>query len=135
MPCSAGPNPSAGDATHDRLGFGAGAFSYSVDGTRLGNERHPGRYAAAVRDSGSAFVFRERLTGLAGAGEMVALGLRTAEGVDLRCVERRFGVELRKRYGPRVATRRDRGLLEPGGRLRLARRGWRVADEIASRFV
>jgi oxygen-independent coproporphyrinogen-3 oxidase len=116
------------------VGFGAGAFSY-LDGERSGNERNPDRYAAAVAEAGRALVFRERLSGLAAAREMVVLGLRTAEGVDLGEVERRYGVPLRQRYGPLIESLREGGFLQARGRVRLARRGWKVADEIAGRFV
>ncbi|MHC4932170.1 MAG: radical SAM family heme chaperone HemW [Planctomycetota bacterium] len=116
------------------VGFGAGAVSH-VAGERLGNEHDPIRYAKAVAETGRAFASRERLPAAAAAREMVVLGLRTAEGVDLGEVERRYGVSLCGPYGPLIASLRKGGFLRASGRLRLARRGWKVADEIASRFL
>jgi len=115
-------------------GFGAGAHSF-VGGRRTANERNLARYAAAVHARGDAIVSEERLQGEAGAREMVVLGLRTAEGVDLAMVERRYQVDLGGPLRETVARLRALGLLEPEGRVRLARRGWRVADEVAASFL
>jgi len=117
------------------VGFGAGAHSY-VDGVRQGNERHLGRYATAICQRGDAAVFRESLSGLDAARETLVFGLRTTEGVDLRRVGERFGVDLEREVRSdvdRLSAGRFVELHE--GRLRLARRGWRVADEIAATFL
>jgi oxygen-independent coproporphyrinogen-3 oxidase len=114
-------------------GFGAGAFSF-LGGRRTGNERHLGRYAAAVRERGDAIASDERLVAAAAAREAIVLGLRTAEGVDLAHVERRYGVDLRALEGT-IGRLRALRLVAPDGRLRLARRGWRVADEVAAAFL
>jgi oxygen-independent coproporphyrinogen-3 oxidase len=114
-------------------GFGAGAFSF-LGGRRTGNERHLGRYADAVRARGDAIASDERLPGEAAARETIVLGLRTAEGVDVAEVERRYGVDLGGLRGT-VERMRALGLVVVDGRLRLARRGWRVADEVAAAFL
>jgi oxygen-independent coproporphyrinogen-3 oxidase len=118
------------------VGFGAGAFSYRK-GERVGNDRHLDRYAAAVRARGDAIVSRETLAGWAAARETIVLGLRTARGVDLAQVGARFGVDAKHLYEPLIARLRDGGFVEreAGGRLRLARRGWRVADTVAAAFL
>jgi oxygen-independent coproporphyrinogen-3 oxidase len=115
-------------------GFGAGAFSF-LGGRRAGNERHLGRYADGVRARGDAICSEERLGHEEAAREMVALGLRTAEGVDLAQVERRYGVELRVPLASAIQRLRAQGLVAAEGRLRLSRRGWRVADEVAATFL
>jgi oxygen-independent coproporphyrinogen-3 oxidase len=114
-------------------GFGAGAFSY-LGGRRKGNERHLQRYADAVCARGDATASDERLVGEAAAREAIVLGLRTTEGVDVAAVERRYGVELRGLSGT-IDRMRGLGLIASDGPLRLARRGWRVADEVASAFL
>ncbi len=114
-------------------GFGAGAFSY-LQGRRTGNERHLGRYAEAVRGRGDAIATEERLEGEAAARETIVLGLRTSEGVDVEAVERRYGVDLGGLRGT-IGRMRGLGLVAPDGPLRLARRGWRVADEVAAAFL
>jgi oxygen-independent coproporphyrinogen-3 oxidase len=114
-------------------GFGAGAFSF-LEGRRTGNERHLGRYRDAVLARGHAIASEERLPPAAAARETIVLGLRTARGVDLAEVERRHGVDL-SGLEATVARLRALGMIEPRGPLRLARRGWRVADEVAAAFV
>lgn len=114
-------------------GFGAGAFSF-LGGRRTGNERHLGRYADAVRARGDAISSEERLSGDAAAREAIVLGLRTSEGVDVAHVERRYGVDLGGLRGT-IDRMRSLGLVAAEGRLRLARRGWRVADEVAAAFL
>lgn len=114
-------------------GFGAGAFSY-LEGRRTGNERHLGRYADAVRAKGDAIASEERLLGEAAAREAIVLGLRTAEGVDVDAVARRYGVDLGGLRGT-IERMRGLGLLASDAPLRLARRGWRVADEVAAAFL
>lgn len=116
------------------VGFGAGAFSF-VDGERTGNERHLGRYAAAVRARGDAIASREALTGWAAARETIVLGLRTSRGVDLAQVGARFGVDAEGHYAPLIGRLERGGFVESEGRLRLARRGWRVADTVSAAFL
>jgi len=115
-------------------GFGAGAFSF-LQGERAGNERQLVRYAESVRARGHAFVSRERLVGRAAAVESLVLALRTAEGADLDGLSRRHGVDARREFGEAVARLAGAGFLERGPRVRLARRGWRVANAVAASFV
>ena len=118
----------------DYAGYGAGAFSF-LGGERSGNERNLGRYAEAVRARGDAVATRERLEPAAAAAEMIALGLRTAEGVDLGEVARRFDVDVEAGHRERIEELARARYVVADGRLRLARRGWRVADEIAAAFL
>jgi len=115
-------------------GFGAGAFAF-LDGTRSGNERRLDRYASLIRTEGDATITRERLTGESAARETVAIGLRMAGGVDLEAVGRRFDVDAEALFGARARALREAGLVELDAPLRLARRGWRVADAVASEFL
>jgi len=80
-------------------GFGAGAVSY-LDGERFANERGLGRYAESVRETGRAMVSSEHLDPDARAAETVALGLRTAAGVDLADVADRTGVDAESAFRP-----------------------------------
>ena len=73
--------------------------------------------------------------GKAGAGEMIALGLRTAEGVQLDAVSARFGIDARAVFGGTIEPLAAAGLIDAGERIRVTRRGWRVGDAIASEFV
>ena len=115
-------------------GFGAGAVSY-LDGARLGNERGLSRYAEMVRDKGEAIVDRETLEIEDAAREMVVLGLRTREGVDLDEVTERYGIDMRALLEPTLARLEQASLVTRAGRLKLARRGWRLADAVAAELV
>ena len=115
-------------------GFGAGAYSF-LRGQRSANERRLDRYAQLVRAEGSATVSQERLCPEAAAREDVAMGLRMAAGVDLQEVGRRHGLDARALFAPIAAPMVEQGLVELDTHLRLARRGWRLADAVASEFL
>jgi oxygen-independent coproporphyrinogen-3 oxidase len=116
------------------VGFGAGAHSY-LEGRRAANERDPSVYAESIGRKGDAVVFEERLDGKAGAGEMIALALRTAHGADLEVVSARFGLDAAVEFRAVIEPLSAAGLLEDAGRLRVTRRGWRVVDAIAAEFL
>ena len=80
-------------------------------------------------------MFEERLEGVAAAREMVVLGLRTREGVSLEEVGRRYGVDARAVFREPIEHLSAGGFVRTDGRLRLARRGWRVADEVSAAFL
>ena len=65
------------------------------------------------------------------------MGLRLAEGVDLRRMHARYGVDVWARYGARLAPFERAGHLvhEPGRRIRLTRQGMLVANEAMAVFV
>jgi len=115
-------------------GFGAGAYSY-LGGERSANERRLERYVQLVDREGSAIVSRERLAPEAAARETIAMGLRMADGVDLQEVATRYAVDAERLFGPIAAPMVREGLVRRDPRLRLARRGWRLADAVASEFL
>ena len=115
-------------------GFGAGAFSF-LEGCRMGNVRSLHAYQESVREKGSACISRERLQGLRAARESVALGLRTAEGVDLDEIGSRHKVDLRAAFAEEIERLEAGGFVCNSDRLRLARRGWRVADTVGAAFL
>jgi len=115
-------------------GFGAGAHSY-LERRRFGNERRLDRYRALVLETGSAIVSEETLGDEAAARETVALALRTAAGVDLEAVGRRFGLDAPTLLSPTVREMEAARLVERGARVRLTRRGWRLADAVAGAFL
>jgi len=115
-------------------GFGAGAYSY-LNGERSCNEKRLDRYARLVERDGTAVVASERLEAEAAAREAVAMGLRMAEGVDLREIGRRHELDAPRIFGAIAAPMVREGLIRLDPRLRLARRGWRLADAVASEFL
>ena len=103
--------------------------------TKRANARSLSSYQEALAKGRAPVVFRERLEPDAALRETVAIGLRMAEGVNLDEVGQRFGVDARDEFRETIGRLADSGHIERAGRLRLARRGWRVADTVASEFL
>ena len=62
-------------------------------------------------------------------------GLRLAEGVDVECAARRYGVDVWGRFGDELQPFIDAGvLLREGPQLRLTREGMLVANEVMQGF-
>jgi len=119
------------------LGIGAGAHSHEPAGKaarRWSNERAPETYARRVLAGGAATASEETLGLEAAAGEFVFLHLRTAEGVDERAFEARFGAAIDELF-PETPKMIADGLLDRGERLALTARGLLVADSVFASFV
>ncbi len=79
----------------DWAGVGPGAHGrLTVDGTRLAlaTERHPNAWMEAVARRGHGLVERTAMTREAAADEMLLMGLRLAEGLDLGALAQRTGL-------------------------------------------
>ncbi len=80
------------------LGFGAGAHSFS--GTQRWANRHDAAvYVAAISEGKSAVESADTLTQSLALEEEFFLGLRKLSGIDLTCLEREYGVNLREKVG------------------------------------
>jgi oxygen-independent coproporphyrinogen III oxidase len=108
------------------LGFGAGAHSFS--GTQRWANRHDAAaYVAAIEKGESAIENIEQVTTEAALEEELFLGLRQLAGVDLRRIERQYGVSLEERVGKLAAQ----GMVERrGDNLRLAPKRLSVSNEV-----
>jgi len=111
---------------HDYLGFGPSAFS-TVGAQRWENVRDTASYTQRVLGGESTVGFSEVLTPEIRAGEMAAFGMRTAEGVALKDLQRWPGA---------IAEFQELGFLEERGpRAVLTRRGKMMADAVGEAFV
>ncbi|MDX1648243.1 MAG: radical SAM family heme chaperone HemW [Myxococcota bacterium] len=126
------------------LGVGPGAWSAEPPapdapfGARSANERDLPAWRARVEGGGAAAPpVREVADAATARGEAAFLALRTARGLRAAPFHREFGAPPRGIFGEAVAELVAAGLLEedPGGDLRLTRRGWLLGDEVAARFV
>ncbi len=116
------------------VGVGPGAHGrLTIDGVRhaLATERHPEAWAAAVETSGHGIVADEPLTRAEVADEVLLMGLRLTEGLDLTRLAALGGV----RPSPAAVTKLEGlGLLETGPgreqRLRATRSGRFVLNEL-----
>jgi oxygen-independent coproporphyrinogen III oxidase len=108
------------------LGFGAGAHSFS--GTeRWANTHDAAQYVAAVSAGQLPIEQHEVLTSEGALEEELFLGLRQLEGIDLRRIERDYGVAM----GPRFDRLMTAGLVErKGSFVRLAPEKLSVSNEV-----
>jgi oxygen-independent coproporphyrinogen III oxidase len=108
------------------LGLGPSAHSFSGM-RRWWNERKIKPYEARIDAGERPVAGSEELTAEDLALEALMLGLRTAEGIDLK--------ELRQRYGVDLMIPEMEGLLNlEDGRLVPTLEGWAVADTLARSF-
>ena len=117
------------------LGFGCGAHSTSA-GMRWRNLGDVAAYVERIADGGSVRTEVRRLPADERLGDALFTGLRLVEGIDLRAVCDRYGVDVWQRYGGDLQPFIDSGhLLFDGSRLRLTRRGLLLGHEVMSVFV
>ena len=120
----------------DWLGLGCGAHS-TWNGVRWRNLTSTVDYVRRIRGGGSARVDRRALGHEERREEALFMGLRLAEGLDLRAVGAAYGVDVWARYGAELAPWVEAGHLAhaPGERLALTRQGMLVANEIMTVFI
>jgi oxygen-independent coproporphyrinogen-3 oxidase len=108
------------------LGFGAGAHSFS--GTeRWANAHDAAAYAQGLEAGRSQIEQLETVTPESALEEELFLGLRQLDGIDVRRIERLYGVDLAQRFAPLEAA----GLVEHTGSLvRLAPTRLSVSNEV-----
>ena len=115
-------------------GVGPGAHGRSgADGARIATstEKNPERWLAQVEDKGHGLVEEEKLSQLEQADEMLVMGLRLAEGIDVARFERLTGVSLN---ADRVSFLESEGLVERSDdlRLRVTASGFPLLDAIVA---
>jgi putative oxygen-independent coproporphyrinogen III oxidase len=114
----------AGPGAHGRIG---------ADGARIATstEKNPERWLALVEERGHGLVEEEKLSQLEQADEMLVMGLRLAEGIDVARFERLTGVTLDPE---RVSFLESEGLVEraENSRLRVTPSGFPVLDAIVA---
>lgn len=108
------------------LGFGAGAHSFS-GAERWANVHDAVSYVQAIEAGCLPIEQHETVTPESALEEELFLGLRQLEGIDLRRIESKYGVELAERFEPLAAA----GLVEQmGSVVRLAPARLSVSNEV-----
>ena len=108
-------------AAGEYLGIGAGAHSY-VSPARSWTVKSPARYIEAVRSGASPVAGSESIDGRTRATEIMLLGLRRTEGVDVRGFRDLTGSEFDDVFGAELRTGTNRGLISwDGTRVRCER--------------
>lgn len=120
----------------DWIGVGPGAHGrVSHNGARLALEvqRRPADYIDAVREHGIGWITETPLTREEAGDEMLMMGLRVAEGVDLARLEEVRG---RAVNHDALAWLVEQGLVAHGeGRVRLTREGRVLANRVAAELA
>jgi oxygen-independent coproporphyrinogen III oxidase len=117
------------------LGFGCGAHS-TRGGVRWKNVSSTEEYISAVARGGQIGTERRELSAGERVEDALFTGLRLAEGLDLRDVKTRYGVDVWARFGGELQPFVDQGLLiYHGDRLRLTRTGMLLAHEVMTVFI
>ena len=113
------------------LGLGAGAHEFSGGARRWNGPGVPAYLAAVAAAGRRPTAGEEHLTGEQAAFELLALRLRTADGLDPAEAER-LGVDP---HGAAVAELREAGLLAAGPRVALTERGMFLHGEVVTRLA
>ena len=118
------------------LAFGPGAHGADDDG-RWRVVSGTGEYIARVRDGRDTAAERWPRDPATRCEEALFMGLRLAEGLDLRRFADRYGLDVWARYGHALQPFQEAGLLvhEPGRRIFLTRAGMLVANDAMTVFL
>lgn len=117
------------------LAFGVSAAGF--DGMRRwSNTRNINDYLSLVESDVSPIAEDLALSEDELQSERIFLGLRLDEGVDLVEHKARFGIDILERYSSEIARLSEAGLIEfDGNKMRIARRGKILANEVFQAFV
>jgi coproporphyrinogen III oxidase-like Fe-S oxidoreductase len=120
----------------DWIGVGPGAHGrVTHDGARIALEaqRRPADYIDAVRERGLGWVSEARLTQEEAADEVLLMGLRIEEGVDIARVERLRGASINHQ---KLAWLIEQNLVtQENGRVRLTRSGRLLSNRIVAELA
>ena len=118
------------------LGLGAGATSY-INRTRSKNWNLPSRYIKEANSGNGAVESSEKLAPNMALGETLMLGLRLlGKGVNIKQIEKRFGVSFMEIYGKTVDTLSEDDLISiDSDRIYLTKKGLFLADSVILEFI
>ena len=117
------------------IGFGCGAHS-TRGGVRWHNVAEVGEYVSRVGSGRSPVAIRRRLSAEERLADVMFLGLRLSNGIDLAEVRRRYGVDVWARWGSELGVCVEAGLLvREAEKLRLTRDGMVLSSEVMQVFV
>lgn len=120
---------------NDYYGAGAAAVSY-LDGVREKRIETPMAYIDAIFGGGSLCVEREVLSKERSYGETVMMGLRLVEGLELKSLHRRYGVDPGQHYGSTLKKLVEEGFIEiTQTHMRITTKGWSLSNQIMAELV
>ena len=120
------------------LGIGVSAHSYIRKGwgIRRTNSSNLTEYFNLINKKGTAVVDEEILSNREAMGEVVFLGLRMMEGINVKDFENRFGINIETAYKDAIEelTTED-FLIYDNDHLKLTRKGLLFYNDVALRFI
>lgn len=117
------------------IGLGPSAHGY-FDRRRYWNGSSIQHYLESIRAGKLPIDESETLTAEQEMIETVFLGLRCAEGIDIKSFEARFGIDLHNQFHNVLTRQQEAGYVSlDGGCCKLTREGLLYADSIAQAFV
>lgn len=118
------------------MGFGPSAHSFATPATRSWNYRDVKRYIATLENGGLPCEAHERLSPEQRMMEMIYLGLRKIEGIDLATFRRLSGIDFSVQCDQVIAAMQREGYLRVWGHhCGLTRRGQLLLDSIAALLI
>jgi oxygen-independent coproporphyrinogen-3 oxidase len=122
-------------AYDEYLGVGASACSFR-GGIRWNNTADLRVYITEMQQGRFPVTRAEMLSSAGQAGEIMMLGLRTAEGVSYHQVKQKTSCDPRKMFADQLEElQKDGMLLVEGDNLRLPARQWVLSNEALARFI
>ncbi|MBZ5558380.1 MAG: radical SAM family heme chaperone HemW [Acidobacteriia bacterium] len=117
------------------LGLGCGAHS-TRDGVRWKNVASTEEFVDRIARGESTRVDERRLNPDERLGDALFTGLRLVDGIDGDSIQKRYGVDVWRRFGRDLERFLEAGCLRrDGARLHLTRRGMLLANEVMTVFV
>lgn len=119
--------------------LGLGASAHSFDGRRrFWNVSNYVRYAAVLQRGRLPVAGEEILTPEQRQAEMIYLGLRMREGLDLHDFSQRFQLDFREKFASQLdrLAAHDPALIQINDeRLQLTHEGWLLCDAVCAEFI
>lgn len=116
------------------LGLGPSAFSY-WEGKRFRNIAHLKRYAELLNDAILPIDFEEKLDPLSHRRELLTIGLRMNEGVDLKAFERNHGMLDLETLQSLEKLKKEGFIVHEPPSLRLSKQGILFYDSVAVELI
>jgi oxygen-independent coproporphyrinogen-3 oxidase len=117
------------------LGFGCGAHS-TAGAERWENIESVHQYIARIERGASPESARRRLSRREQLEEALFMALRLADGVEFDRIRTRYGVDVWREWGERLAPFEEAGLIQRDARrLRLTRQGMLLASSVMTTFL
>lgn len=115
-------------------GFGAGASSY-LEGKRYTNISDLKKYIDTIKNGKSVNILEEEETFDSKINEYMMLGLRIVDGVNIKEVNEKFGIDVLERYKDNLDKLLRLGLIEVKDNIFLTTKGLDLANIVWEEFV